>query len=237
MKNSNLLKFLIISAPIAISLKLQDMVTNFVWSAGLRFLGLIGQGPSSPEAALLSQNFSILFATCVGIFLVLFTKSIWKEDINFSFKVRLVSLLSVLFPFFYALWAFFIFTYLTPQWPIGLGFRGQINLVPVFIAFVLVAPVVEEVLFRGWLFSNLEKVGYSQTKTCFIVASTWAFCHLPHALGFVEVLVLLPFGLILSFARAKTGSIGNSILIHSMTNLLQVLLPAISSIEMWQYLN
>ena len=81
------------------------------------------------------------------------------------------------------------------------------------IAAVILAPMAEEILFRGLLYGAL--VGRVKTKwTIIITAAAFAAVHL-------QVFYFLPLfvmGLILGWARHKSGSLTASFLIHSFNN-------------------
>jgi membrane protease YdiL (CAAX protease family) len=82
---------------------------------------------------------------------------------------------------------------------------------------VLLAPLVEELLFRGLGFALLLRFG----RTVAILGSGMAF-GLAHGLvgGFV---ILAAFGIVLSWLRARTESVLPCIILHSIFNALALL--------------
>ena len=89
---------------------------------------------------------------------------------------------------------------------------------PLLIAFgfmILVgAPIAEEVAFRGLLFAGLRKRGFGSVITVLISATAFALFHFEP----VRFAVLLSIGLVLGLTRAKTGSLGASIIAHGVNN-------------------
>ena len=86
---------------------------------------------------------------------------------------------------------------------------------------VFVAPIAEELFFRGWLWTALRRRwGHGATlwaTTCF-----WAALHLQAGWLALRPLLLIPTGLILGTARARTGSVRACLLIHFINNALVV---------------
>jgi len=77
-----------------------------------------------------------------------------------------------------------------------------------------VAPVVEELVFRGLLFAIFERAVGLRFATA-VTAALFAGLHIPeywHAWN--HVLMILLVGVVFSVARAKTGSLASSILLH-----------------------
>lgn len=116
-----------------------------------------------------------------------------------------------------------VLTILGLQFP---GFESQESYLPVFgndlfgilIAFfvvVLIAPVIEEILFRGFIYRIFVK-SFPKGFGNLLSALLFALVHVQFQ-TFVPLFVL---GLILNYCYQKTGSIWTSIAFHSMNNLL-----------------
>jgi membrane protease YdiL (CAAX protease family) len=87
--------------------------------------------------------------------------------------------------------------------------------VVIFALMVMVgAPIVEELFFRGLFFAALRKRGLGPVWTVIITAVVFAGFHFEP----VRLLILLPSGLLLGWVRAKTGSVGASMVAHGMIN-------------------
>jgi membrane protease YdiL (CAAX protease family) len=80
---------------------------------------------------------------------------------------------------------------------------------------VLLAPFVEELLFRGLLFTALRK-RLSAFPT--LAATTLAFGLLHIENGLLHVVSVLPAGAFLGYAREKSGGAGLPILLHAFMN-------------------
>jgi uncharacterized protein len=83
---------------------------------------------------------------------------------------------------------------------------------------VLVAPFMEELVFRGVLFSFFERLGGFRTAVP-ATAVLFAALHYPEYAGaWTHVFMILVVGLVLSVARAATGSLVPSFLLHTAYN-------------------
>jgi membrane protease YdiL (CAAX protease family) len=121
--------------------------------------------------------------------------------------------LSLVFNFFYSTFLAFF------------DLRTQVDLAPIFaelsspwwllLAGVVVAPVVEEVFFRGFAFAGLRE-RYEWKKAAIISSALFAVIHLqPTAL--IPIFVL---GLIFAYLYHRSNSIWPAILMHVSTNTL-----------------
>ena len=81
--------------------------------------------------------------------------------------------------------------------------------------FVIIAPIVEESFFRQWLWRRLEDRGLWLTIS--LSGAAFLLIHLRGPLG---MLSLLPLTLLVSFARAKTGSASLGMWLHGINNFI-----------------
>lgn len=88
-----------------------------------------------------------------------------------------------------------------------------------FINAVVLAPVIEEMLFRGFLFTALRE---RMTFLLALLVSTLAFGLLHIENGLLHVVSVLPAGAFLALAREKSGGIGLPIVLHGLMNLAAV---------------
>lgn len=100
----------------------------------------------------------------------------------------------------------------------------------VLLAICVGAPLSEELLFRGFLFSALAKSRLGLIGTGILTAALWTALHVGYSLfGLLEVLAI---GLYFSWLLVRTGSLWATIFCHSVYNtvvaisLLLVPLPA-----------
>ncbi len=82
----------------------------------------------------------------------------------------------------------------------------------------VLGPIFEEVFFRGFLFKSWEK-SIGGHATVLITSSIFAFMHYgQYELG--VVLLIIPMGMILGYARLYTGSLFVPIVLHVANNVL-----------------
>ena len=105
---------------------------------------------------------------------------------------------------------------------------GQNIFISLFIA-VILAPFLEELLFRGAIFAPLRRknriLAYAVSTLAF------AFLHIASALFFAPffdlffvMLVYIPSGLVLAWVYERSGNIWTAISLHAVWNLIAVLL-------------
>jgi hypothetical protein len=91
------------------------------------------------------------------------------------------------------------------------------------VAGVGLAPVIEETVFRGALFTGLER-SWGQTAAVTVTTVIFAVLHLPDIGAYWPAATAVTLlGLITALLRAQTGRIGPSIAAHSAFNLVMVL--------------
>jgi uncharacterized protein len=89
------------------------------------------------------------------------------------------------------------------------------------LALVLVAPVTEELLFRGWLLQDL-KDQYGESRALLWSSALFGFAHLEAP----AVLYAALGGLVLGAVALRTKSTLASVAMHAGVNALPLLLPA-----------
>lgn len=100
----------------------------------------------------------------------------------------------------------------------SIGFEqlgSQLEYFMAFTALVILAPIIEEAIFRGFLFSQLRK-NLNFWWTTLVVSLVFGLVHLQWNVG-VDVFAL---SVILCFIREKTGSIWAGVVIHMLKNAL-----------------
>lgn len=81
---------------------------------------------------------------------------------------------------------------------------------------VLVAPVIEELIFRGYALAGwINKIG--PLGTIVATAARFAAIHLQY--GWVGLFCVFGFGLVLGIVRWRTGNIYAGIVLHMLANL------------------
>lgn len=98
-----------------------------------------------------------------------------------------------------------------------------------FIA-VSTAPVVEEVVYRGILYSALQKK-FGMSAAITIVTTLFALVHVPQYFpSYVTILLIFTLSFVLTLIRAYSGSLLPCILIHALHNLTQASILILQSI-------
>jgi len=88
----------------------------------------------------------------------------------------------------------------------------------VFSSLVVVVPIFEEILFRGFLFNKLKKYG-GQIVSAIFVSVLFGIAHLEFGnLNWIAVVDTLIFSFFLIYISQKHKSLYSSILLHAMKN-------------------
>jgi CAAX protease family protein len=87
-----------------------------------------------------------------------------------------------------------------------------------WIATVICAPIWEESLFRGFLFTGLQNSRVGTAGTIILTALPWALLHVQYDI--VQIGMIFFLGILLGIARSTTRSIWSPLMIHSLNNLL-----------------
>ncbi|HSL19238.1 MAG TPA: CPBP family intramembrane glutamic endopeptidase [Methylomirabilota bacterium] len=85
-------------------------------------------------------------------------------------------------------------------------------------AIVVAAPLLEELLVRGFLFEGLTRGPLGAPGAVVVTAAAWAAVHLQY--DAYEVGTILVFGLVLGAARVRSGSLWVPIAMHVLVNLV-----------------
>lgn len=86
---------------------------------------------------------------------------------------------------------------------------------------VIAAPMLEEGVFRGWLFGPLSRSHLGTTATVLVTAAAWTALHSQY--GFPMQAALFVDGVMLGVARARTGSMVTPLVMHVAWNLFSSL--------------
>lgn len=121
-----------------------------------------------------------------------------------------------------------VISYLVPSLNINqtqnIGFVGvhdAAQLILTFISLVILPPLVEEIMVRGFLYSSLRK-GLPKLAAILLTSLIFASAHLPEggAAGplYIAALDTFVLSLVLIFLRERTGSLWSSITLHGIKN-------------------
>jgi membrane protease YdiL (CAAX protease family) len=98
--------------------------------------------------------------------------------------------------------------------------------VPVlYVAIVVVAPIFEEIFFRGFLFEGVRHSRLGPGGAIGMTSLVWAIIHLQYDTYGVSTVFAL--GLLFGFARLKSGSVYVSIVMHALASLVAMIETAI----------
>lgn len=86
-----------------------------------------------------------------------------------------------------------------------------------FLAVIVVAPLGEEIAFRGFLFRGLSQTWLGIAGTIILTSAIWAIMHVQY--DWVEVAQIVLIGLVLGWLRWASGSTLLTIFLHMLTNL------------------
>jgi len=101
------------------------------------------------------------------------------------------------------------------------------NIVIVFSVLV-VAPIIEEIIFRGVFFTSFRKY-FGQKWAIFIVSFLFTFAHYPQIKEHVErIIFMFILSFMITYVRAKTGSIKVAIILHNLYNFISLFMGFIN---------
>lgn len=98
--------------------------------------------------------------------------------------------------------------------------HGTAELIVTFISLVILPPIAEEILVRGFLYSSLKK-GLPQLAAAVVTSAIFASAHLPEGtsgllwVGFIETFIL---SMVLVYLRERTGGLWSGMVLHAINN-------------------
>ena len=101
------------------------------------------------------------------------------------------------------------------------------NVILLIIGIVIVAPVFEETLFRGFLFTGIQQSHLGTGVAIGFNSAAWAIIHTQY--GAFDLISIFVLGILLSIARIASGSLLVPIILHGTFNLFAILEMAIFS--------
>lgn len=90
-----------------------------------------------------------------------------------------------------------------------------------FVAVGLLAPVFEELLFRGWLFGKLNE-SYGGILAVLVTSVLFTLIHMQY--GWMIRITIMVLSLILGMIRLRTGSVLASMVVHIANNVIATIL-------------
>jgi hypothetical protein len=113
-----------------------------------------------------------------------------------------------------------------PDW-VEEVYRTAVFLPLLILAFVVVAPMVEEVVVRGFLFEGLRHSRLGDAGTIVLASLAWAVVHMQYEWFYIGQVFVV--GLLLGAARSWTGSLIPPIAMHALYNAIGTLQAALQS--------
>jgi membrane protease YdiL (CAAX protease family) len=179
--------------------------------------------------------FSLVIAGLLGLAVILLLVR-WRRGISLGdylcfqgFRTR--TLLAWLFAVVVFLGLYHLVARLIEPEDFGAGYMAlyQSSVYPAlfWLAIVVVAPVFEEVFFRGFMFRGLEASRLGAPGAILITSLIWAVIHTQY--GFTVILAIFGLGIIFGLARARHRSVPLTILLHMVVNGISTAEIAIAS--------
>jgi membrane protease YdiL (CAAX protease family) len=103
--------------------------------------------------------------------------------------------------------------------------RAQGALVLLLLAVIVVAPLCEEIAFRGFLFRGFAASPIGAVGTVIITSAAWASMHVQYDLFVVGLICAI--GLLLGWLRWASGSTTLTIMLHMLSNFVACVQTAI----------
>lgn len=87
-------------------------------------------------------------------------------------------------------------------------------------AAILAAPLFEELVYRGFVIEGLSGTMFGPAGAAVVASFVWALGHFDY--GVDHLFVVFALGLILGWARLRTGSLWTPIIVHALWNIVAV---------------
>ncbi|MCJ7675274.1 MAG: CPBP family intramembrane metalloprotease [Sedimentisphaerales bacterium] len=98
------------------------------------------------------------------------------------------------------------------------AYRTAYSLPLLWLALMVMAPLAEEIFFRGFLFKGIESSKLGPAGAIIITALAWSVMHLQYDI--YGIAGLFAGGLLLGLARLRSNSIYPPIVMHALQNLI-----------------
>lgn len=109
----------------------------------------------------------------------------------------------------------------TPDFMLNLQYPTLMHQILLLVTVVILAPIVEEVVFRGFLQKRFSGTFLGVDGAVFLTAFIWAVIHGQYESVYIFVIFLI--GLVFGYARVITNSLYIPIMMHAVMNLWSVL--------------
>ena len=108
-----------------------------------------------------------------------------------------------------------------PNFMMNLEYPTLMNKVSLLVAVMVAAPVVEEVVFRGFLLKGFANSFMGIHGAVLVTSALWAVIHMQYEIAYLIAIFVI--GLVFGYARIRTNSLFIPMIMHSLMNLLAIL--------------
>jgi len=105
-----------------------------------------------------------------------------------------------------------------PSFMMNIEFPSVSSMWVLLFAAIIMAPLVEEVIFRGFLLKGFSQTFMGKYGAIIVTSLLWAIIHLQYELSYVAVIFVV--GLVFGYARLRTNSIFTPLMMHFFMNLV-----------------
>lgn len=170
-----------------------------------------------------------LWSGLVCTLLIFVAVRLWKRDLTNQFlglvKPPLKQVLIWLGAFIALGVLIELLAYLSPSF--RTDFMQQVigsttNMIWLVIGVGVVAPLFEEFLLRGLLYGSIRHMADEHASVA-LTAGVFTLMHMQYDVA--VMLLILPMGIVLGYARSRSGSIWVPVILHMLNNLITVVVP------------
>ncbi len=104
----------------------------------------------------------------------------------------------------------------TPNFMLNIKFPNKFSIYLLLFSVMFMAPLIEEVVFRGFLLKGFSKTFMGAEGAVALTSLLWAVMHLQYEFAYVTVIFMI--GLVFGYARIKTGSLFVPMTMHMVMN-------------------
>ena len=105
-----------------------------------------------------------------------------------------------------------------PSFMMNIEFPSVSSMWVLLFAVIVMAPLVEELVFRGFLLKGFSQTFMGDYGAIVVTSLLWAMLHLQYEFAYVAVIFVV--GLVFGYARFKTNSIFTPLMMHFFMNLV-----------------
>lgn len=108
-----------------------------------------------------------------------------------------------------------------PNFMMNLEYPTLLDKLLLLIAVMVAAPIVEEVVFRGFLLKGFSETFMGTHGAVLVTSALWAAIHQQYQIAYLIAIFMV--GLVFAYARMITNSLFIPMIMHALMNLLAIL--------------